>query len=101
MTPEFEWPQDGSLKTREFYTRYEDMSPDGRLTLFIEEDGDVIVDVEGYDMPGNRVRVNVQFCTMGGGGQSPAVRKALLNLALAIIEDNRTKPQYRNDGNAC
>lgn len=95
MNQEFIWPQDGSLKTMERYTRYEDMSPDGSLTILIEEDGDVIVDVQGRDMFDRESRASVQFCTVGGGGQSMGVRKALLNLALAIIEDNKAKPQYR------
>jgi len=84
------------LETRKFYTRYEDMSPDGTLTLYIEDDGDVIVDVQGIDPMGERTRTTVQFCTYGGGGQSLKVRQALLNLAVAILEDNAEKPQYRD-----
>lgn len=81
------------IKPREFQKRYEDMSPDGRLSFIMEDDGDVILSI--YD--GERKQMaSVQFCTtFGGGGQSPRVREAILRLALAIKLDNDEAPQDR------
>ncbi|MDT8925237.1 hypothetical protein RBE51_20805 [Pseudomonas taiwanensis] len=73
----------------EHLRRWEDMGQ-GRLELFREEDGDMIVtviDPEGHSS-------SVQFCTYGsGGGQSPKVLKALYTLASAILEENQSHPQ--------
>jgi hypothetical protein len=85
------------LKPREFYFRYEDMSADGKLILFIEDDGDVIVTVyEPRKSVDDARTASAQFCTSSnGGGQSPRVRAALLQLAVAIKEENEAKPQHR------
>lgn len=94
--PQFVFPEDGSVECREFYTRYEDMSPDGYLQVIVEDDGDVILVVNGSGFdPDDFHRVSVQFCTFGGGGRSPAVRNALLHLIQAIQQDNVEKPQYK------
>ncbi|MFL9611054.1 hypothetical protein ACKF11_13285 [Methylobacillus sp. Pita2] len=65
--------------------RKEDMSANGRIQLFRQDDGDVcieIIDEEG-------TRAGIEFCTsFGGGGRSPKTLAALLNLGLAIMEDN-------------
>lgn len=74
--------------------RKESMSPDGRLMLFIEPDGDVIVAV--YPDPNETSIVedmvpmaSIQICTpFSGGGGSPRTHKALLDLFDAMILDN-------------
>lgn len=78
-----------AVPINEHLRRWEDMGH-GRLELFREEDGDMIVtviDPEGHSS-------TVQFCTYGsGGGQSPKVLKALYTLASAILEENQSAPQ--------
>lgn len=88
------------VKPRETYERFEDMSPDGRLQVFIEDDGDVIV--TAVPPPSNSANpmnwlkpVSVQFCAGSGGGQSPRVRLAILELARAIEIENRERQQHR------
>lgn len=83
-------PAEG-LEPGKFYKRTEDMSPDGNLTLFIEEDGDVIVSIsESASVRGvTRQSASIQFCSVGsGGGRSPNTREALLSLCHAIERDN-------------
>lgn len=67
--------------------RKEDMSCIGQLTLFRQEDGDIVVgitDKEGY-------MSSVEFCVPGsGGGKSPHTLKALSHLGIAMIKDNNT-----------
>jgi hypothetical protein len=79
--------------------RFEDMSPDGKLTVLIEDDGDIIIEATTWTSPtGGRLfrQAQVQFCTCGsGGGQSPETRKALLSLFDAIQRDNETNKQHR------
>ncbi len=80
------------LSSDEVYERREDMSPDGKLQIFLQNDGDVIVQVIGYRHDQLEL-ASVEFCSCGsGGGRSPKTRAALLELARAIAEDNRTKP---------
>lgn len=80
------------LSPRETYERREDMSPEGRLQVFIQEDGDVIVQVIGYRHDQMEM-ASVEFCACGsGGGRSPKTRAAILELARAMIEDNRAAP---------
>lgn len=84
------------LKSRQLYERFEDMSPDGKLSILIEDDGDVIVTIfEPDSMTHEAFMASAQFCTYSGGGQSPKVRDALLQLALAIKEENENSPQHR------
>ena len=70
--------------------RLESMSPDGRLRLYIQPDGDVIVAVlqsEG-DANGSAI-ASVEFCTPGAGrGGSPRTWHALGKLAEAMALDN-------------
>lgn len=73
--------------------RREDMSPDGRLQLIVQADGDIIVHV----IPGLETAWYashaVEFCCVGaGGGRSPNVRKALMDLYKAIEKDNAENP---------
>jgi len=78
--------------------RPEDMSQKGKLRVFVEDDGDVIVavheevkDDDGTPMVGPGV--DVQFCCPhSGGGHSPETWKALLALAKAMRRD------VQNDG---
>lgn len=65
--------------------RKEDMSPNGRLCLTEQDDGDVVIIItndDGYS-------VSVEFCTIfGGGGGSPNTFNALKNLFDAMEKDN-------------
>lgn len=77
-------------------TRYEDMSPDGRLELLKQPDGDVIVVVTAYHL-GEFRQAEVEFCTpMSGGGQSERTWQALLRLMEEMDADNKLRPQQRN-----
>ncbi len=85
--------------------RFEDMSPEGCLRLFRQGDGDIIVcavpdpeECERRQLP--PFGIGVEFCTCGGGGQSPNTRKALLALWEAIEKDNAENPQHRGRHNA-
>ena len=76
--------------------RRDDMSPNNRLVVHQQEDGDMIVGV----VPGSMEEFNrmgfsqsVEFCTIGmGGGRSPKTLYALRNLMEAMEEDNRDRP---------
>lgn len=79
---------DNSLPLGEFFERREDMGS-GRLRLILDGDSDVCVAVisdEG-EMAG------VEFCVpFSGGGRSPKVRQALLDLCRAIRDENANNP---------
>lgn len=72
-----------------FIARKEDMSQNGRIRLFKQDDGDMclaVIDEHGQS-------AGVEFCTgFGGGGKSPKTLAALNILALAILEDNANEP---------
>lgn len=73
--------------------RFEDMSPTGKLRLIEQDDGDMIVaivpDVEESNRNGRLpVSLSVEFCTFGGGGQSPRTLDALRDLMTAMVLDN-------------
>ena len=70
--------------------RIEDMSHDGKLSLMIEPDGDIIIACHGHGMDGRSPRRSeVQFCACAsGGGKSPRTRKALHDLMMAMAKDN-------------
>ncbi len=55
------------IKSNEFYSRYEDMSPDGRLDVLVQEDGDVIVQIVP-ESKSQKPPVSVEFCIYSGGG---------------------------------
>lgn len=72
----------------EFFERREDMGT-GRLQFILDGDADVIVTV--IDKEGHAT--SVEFCTpVIGGGRSPKVREALINVMKAIREENLTSP---------
>jgi len=72
-------------------TRKEDMSPDGRLRVFLQADGDVILSIVPAS-DGRCLNSSVEFCALTGGGRSPHTRKALLALMDAIRKDNEADP---------
>ena len=77
-------PAEG-LEPRKFYERKGDMSPDSKLQLLIEDDGDVIVSIHHTE----HLSSSIQFCSVGnGGGRSPETRTALLALCHAMNRDN-------------
>ena len=83
------------LERGQFYDRFEDMSPTGKLSVLMQDDGDMIVTI-WPDMKDDGSRhCSAEFCTRCGGGQSPRVRKALVVLAEAIRRDNEERVQHR------
>lgn len=81
--------------------RFEDMSPQGRLVLHQQPDGDLIItivpdpeDAKRHGLP--PLGISAEFCAVGGGGgQSPHTRKAIIELWRAIERDNAEHPQHR------
>ncbi len=76
--------------------RREDMSPTGRLRLFRQDDGDVIVaivpDKNGQDYKLFK-QCSVEFCSVGaGGGRSRHTLEALRALFVAMERDNVESP---------
>lgn len=92
------WPT--RVEKEKTYERFEDMSPRGRLTVLVQQDGDVILSIiPDPDEPRHYV-ASVEFCESAcGAGQSSRVRYALLKLAEAIILDNEEKSQERRRAN--
>lgn len=82
-----------SILPNTLYERVEDMSPDGKLQLIVQEDGDIIVSViENHEHRGFQW-ASVEFCTLGsGGGRSRHTREALRALIIAIQKDNEERP---------
>ncbi|UTN36164.1 hypothetical protein MMZ75_32660 (plasmid) [Pseudomonas aeruginosa] len=75
----------------EFFERSDDMGL-GRLRLILDGDADVSIAV----ITNEGEMADVEFCTpFSGGGRSPKVREALLNLARAIRDENATNPLDR------
>jgi hypothetical protein len=73
-------------------SRFEDMSPTGRLNLFRQQDGDVIVEIITDEFE----RACVEFCIpMTGGGQSQHTHRALCALMVAMEQDNQEREQHR------
>jgi len=72
-------------------SRPEDMSPDGRLDLIWQDDGDIIVVVKPTGHKG--FGFDVEFCN--SGGHSDHTLKALHNLFEAMERDNRERPEPR------
>jgi hypothetical protein len=79
--------------------REEDMSPDGKLKLIQQDDGDIIVVVQESLSEFRATSASVEFCIPGtGGGTSPETHKALLHLMEAMAADNErrsAKPSER------
>ena len=70
--------------------RAEDMSPLGLLRLYLQTDGDVIVEVVSFFGPSGSHEfrdASVEFCTHAGGGHSPKTLAALRQLYDAIQEE--------------
>jgi hypothetical protein len=82
--------------------RKEDMSPNGVLEVFLDNDNnDIHVTVFGDDGNGTIDSMSsIEFCCVGsGGGQSPHTMNALRELAKAIELDNQESP-VRNGNNS-
>ena len=78
--------------------RYEDMSPTGRLELYQQADGDIIVRIVPDPGEPARYAPTAEFCAVGcGGGQSIHTRAALLALMDAMEKDNAGRPQHREE----
>nr|WP_255255443.1 hypothetical protein [Pseudomonas fluorescens]CEK42306.1 hypothetical protein PQBR57_0353 [Pseudomonas fluorescens SBW25] len=81
-------PESDPLPICEFFDRDDDMGQ-GKLRLILDGDSDVCVAVINHD----GTMADVEFCTpFSGGGRSPKVREALLNLARAIRDENESNP---------
>lgn len=79
------------MQSEKRYLRYEDMSPDGAVTVLRQEDGDVILGVIARPFRSGRLlNLSVEFCVEGG--RSPHTWRALIALADAIERDNRENP---------
>jgi hypothetical protein len=74
--------------------RNEDMSPDGKLILLQQRDGDMILNIrpskDDMDYEGSPFGVTVEFCV--SGGRSPNTLDALRQLMLAMEKDNAERP---------
>lgn len=78
------------------YSRRDDMSNNRTLNVFIEDDGDICVFIGTSVNGAMRSRgdndeiayASVEFVAPAGGMRSPNVRKALIDLILAIQADN-------------
>lgn len=88
---------DTAITAGEPVERFEDMSPRGKLSIMVQDDGDIIVGIIPTSLEASRQFVQTaEFCTIGaGGGQSPNTREALRALIHAIKKDNKEYPQYR------
>lgn len=73
-------------------SRRDDMSKTGKLSLSIQDDGDICISISNYDEEGNALDtgwVGLEFCTPAqGGGKSPKTLEALRNLFEAMKADN-------------
>ncbi len=79
------------MKSEKLYSRPEDMSPDGVLTVLRQEDGDVIVGIKARPFrTGRLTNLSVEFCVEGG--RSPNTWRALIALAEAMELDNNECP---------
>lgn len=79
--------------------RFEDMSPRGRLRIWQQDDGDMIVEI--VPDPGKEITYgdSVEFCAAGaGGGGSPRTLDALRDLMWAMADDNADAACARRKG---
>lgn len=82
------------LKSDVSFIRKEDMSPNGHLVLFMQNNGDMLIQIENNE----GVFANVGFTMpMIGGGASPRTFEALKQLAIAIALDNVESPVRKGD----
>lgn len=71
-------------------TRYEDMSPKGKLTVMVQSDGDVILHI----LQDDGQSADIEFCAPGaGGGGSSRTWRALQAVHEAMREDNEDPRQ--------
>lgn len=89
------------LKPDVVFARKEDMAPKGYLALFMQKNGDMVIQIEGDDSMGTGAFASVGFTMpMIGGGASPRTFEALKQLAIAIALDNAEAPGRKGDGDA-
>lgn len=82
---EIQWPKSDRVERRD------DMSVTGKLTVMLQRDGDVVVNVCTDAEAGESA--TVEFCAGGsGGGRSMRTREALIALMVAIEADNAERP---------
>lgn len=84
------WPKE--LAPDIAYTRYDDDSRLGMLSVNFSRDGDAWIAATPDDYERNFMH---RFRTFHGGGESIRVRNALVFLGVAIEADNRERPQHR------
>lgn len=78
--------------------RKEDMSPNGMIEVFFDDDNnDIHVTIFEDDGNGKIENMSsIEFCCTGvGGGQSPHTVNALHNLMRAIEKDNLERPNRK------
>lgn len=93
------WPKSDRVQRRD------DMSTTGKLTVMLQRDGDVVVNISQGEKFEEFESATVEFCAGGGGGgRSMRTREALIALMVAIEADNAERPipdadGVRGDGN--
>ncbi len=79
------------MEINRIYTRRDDMSAEGLVTVLKQDDGDVILGIVARTYRcGPLLRLSVEFCL--DGGHSEHTRRALIALAEAIELDNQERP---------
>lgn len=69
--------------------RFEDMTQRGRLRIWQQDDGDMIVEIVPDPDKPPEYAASAEFCSPGtGGGKSPRTVMALRVLMRAMAEDN-------------
>lgn len=87
MADAITWPKADRVQRRD------DMSVTGKLTVMLQRDGDVVVNICKGDTDQEWESATVEFCAGGsGGGRSPRTREALIALMVAIEADNAERP---------
>jgi len=72
--------------------RLEDMSPDGFLRIFKQDDGDMCLTIGGYNLSGDLNFSSIEFCQPSlGGGSSPKTWEALHDLFIAMMDDQKNE----------
>jgi len=86
-----------TLETKNVYSRFEDDSCNGSISVQFTQDGDGWIQILSKPDK-NDFHLDMRFrMPFIGGGQSPRVRNALLILAEAIRLDNQDAPQDRRN----